>query len=50
MYCNESLKSLTQQLLFEVSLFKFHFVSALQYLYCYYNEYTVKPLVCFCYI
>ena len=40
MYCNESRISLTQQLLFEVSLSRFHFVSALQYLE--YNEYPVK--------
>ena len=40
--CNESGKSLSQQLLFEVSLFRFHFVSALQCLdYCY-KEYQVK--------
>ena len=41
-YCNESQKSVSQQLLFDVSLFKFHFVSAFQYLDCYYNEYLVK--------
>ena len=41
MYCNESQKSLSQQLLFEVSVFRFHFVSALQYLGCYDNEYPV---------
>ena len=41
MYYNESRKSLSQQLLFEVSVFRFHFVSALQYLDCYDNEYPV---------
>ena len=40
MYCNESQKSLSRQLLFEVSLFMFHFVSAL-----YYNEHPVKETV-----
>ena len=45
MYCNESRKSPSQQILFEVSLFRFHFVSALQYLDCYYNEYTVNQTV-----
>ena len=35
-------KSLSQQPLFEVSLFRFNFVSALYYLDCYYNEYPVK--------
>ena len=42
MYCNESRKSLSQQLLLEVSIFRFHFISALQYLYCYNNEYLMK--------
>ena len=41
-YCNESQKSVRQQLLFDVSLFKFHFVSAFQYLDCYYNECLAK--------
>ena len=41
-YSEGSQKWLSQQLLFEVSLFWFHFVSALQYLDCYYNEYPVK--------
>ena len=41
-YCNEFQKSSSQQHLFDVSLFNFHFVSALQYLDCYYNEYLVK--------
>ena len=41
MYCNYSRKSLSPQLLFEVSLFRFHFVFAFQYLDCYY-EYPVK--------
>ena len=40
-YC-ESQKSLTSQLLFQVSLFRFHFVSECQYLDCFYNEYPVK--------
>ena len=35
-------KSLSKQLLFEVSLFQFHFFSALQYLDCYYNEHPLK--------
>ena len=30
MYCSETRKSLSQPLLFEVSLFRFYFVSALQ--------------------
>ena len=62
---NESRKSLSPQLLFEVSVFTFHLVSALQYLYCYCNEYPVKQtaslylkwplepaffLDCFCYL
>ena len=42
MYCYKSAKLLSQQPLFEVSLFRFHFVSAFQYLECYYNEYPVK--------
>ena len=37
MYCNKSQKLLSQQLSFEVSLFRFQFVSAVQYLDCYYN-------------
>ena len=41
-HSNESPKSMSQQLLFEVSLFRFYFVSELQYLDCYYNEYQVK--------
>ena len=40
-YCNESQKQLSQQLLFEASLLSFRFISALQYLDCYYNEYAV---------
>ena len=40
MYCNESQKLLSQQLLFEVSLFMFNFISALHY-----NEYQVKQIV-----
>ena len=31
-----------QQHSFEVSLFRFHFVSALHYLDCYYNKHPVK--------
>ena len=42
MYCNKSRKSLYQQLLFEVSLFRFHFASVLEYLGCFYKENTVK--------
>ena len=42
MYYSESRKSLYQQILFEVSLGRFHFVSALQYLGSYCNEYPVK--------
>ena len=42
MYSSESQTSLSQQPLFEVSLFAFHIASALQYLdYCY-GEYPVK--------
>ena len=40
-YCNESQKQLSQQLLFEASLFSFRFISVLQYLDGYYNEYAV---------
>ena len=49
MYCYESWKSLSPQLLFEVSLFRFHFVSALQYLDCYLDcsEYPVKQTLFF---
>ena len=39
---NKSRKLLSQQLLFKVSLFRFHFVPALQYLDCCCNEYPVK--------
>ena len=42
MYSNEFQKSLSQQLLPEVSLFRFHFVSELQYLDRYFSEYPVK--------
>ena len=64
MYCNECWKPLSQKLLLEVSLFKFHFVATLQYLDRYYNKYPVKQtallylklpssnlhfLMCFCY-
>ena len=62
-YCSESRKSSSQQLLLEFSLFRFCFVSALLHLDCYYNEYSTKQtaslylklslklvfLVCFCY-
>ena len=41
-YCNESRKSLILQILLEASSFRFHFVSALQYLDCCYNESLVK--------
>ena len=59
MYCNESRKSLSQQLLVKVSLRRFHFASALYYFY--YNEHSakqtallylklpLKPGLCFCY-
>ena len=36
MCCNKSRKSLSQELSFEVSLFRFDFVSALQYCHCEY--------------
>ena len=42
MYSNESKNILIQQFLFEVSLLWFNFVSALQYLDYYYNEYPVN--------
>ena len=42
LYNNKSKKSLSQELLLEVCLFWFHFVSALQYLDRYYDEYTMK--------
>ena len=61
MYFNDSQKSIGA-ILFEVSLFRIHFLSALQYLDCYYDKYLVKQtvslylkftlnptLVCFCY-
>ena len=35
-------ENLCQQLLFEVPIIRFHFVSALHYLECCYNEYQVK--------
>ena len=41
MYCNEPQKPLSQKLLFQVPLFRF-FVSALQHLDCYYNEYPMN--------
>ena len=41
-YNSESQESLSQRILYEVSLFWFHFVFALQYLDCSYNEYPVK--------
>ena len=41
MHCNESRISLRRQLLFDVSLFGFHFVFTLQYL-DYYYECPVK--------
>ena len=44
-YCNESQKSLSKQLLFEFSLLRFRFFSALHYLDSYYNEYAVKKTV-----
>ena len=61
---NESQKLSSQQLVFEDSFFKFNFVSPLQYLHCYYNEYPekqkasfyiklpMKPtfLLCFCHL
>ena len=42
MHCNKSRKSLSQQLLFEVYLFRFHLAPALEYLHNNYNEYPVK--------
>ena len=42
MYRNESRKSLSLQLLFKVSLFRFHFVSQLQYLDYYCNKCPMK--------
>ena len=48
MYCNESRKSMSPQLLFEVSLFSFHFVAALQYLDCFCNEHLVKETASLC--
>ena len=39
MHRNKSQKSSSPQLVFEVSLFRFHFDSVLHYLDCYYNEY-----------
>ena len=46
-YFNESRKSLKQQLLFKVSLFKFYFVSAFLYL-NFYNEHFVKQIASLC--
>ena len=40
-------KTYCQQLLFEVSLFRFHFVFALQYLLCYHCKYPVKQTASF---
>ena len=45
--CNKSGKSVSQNLLFEFFVFRFHFVSALQYLHCYDNEYLVKQTALF---
>ena len=42
MYYQKSRKSLCQQLEFEVSSFGFYFVSALQYLDCYYKKNPLK--------
>ena len=39
---NEFQKALSEQLLFEFSLFRFYFVSAFQYLDNFYYEYPVK--------
>ena len=44
-FCNESQKSLSQYLFFEVSLFRFQFLPAIKYWDCYYNEYPVKQIV-----
>ena len=41
MHCYQSQNLLNEQLLLEVSLFGFNFLSELQYLGCYYNEYPV---------
>ena len=43
-YFNKSRKSLIQQLLFKVALFRFHFDSALKYLGCCYDKYLVKQI------
>ena len=42
-YCNESQKLSSQQVFF----FRFNFVSPLQFLHCYYNEYPVKQTATF---
>ena len=42
MYCNEPRRSVSQKLLFKVSLFRFHFVSTIQYLNYYYNGYPMN--------
>ena len=44
MYFNDAQKSIGA-LLFEVSLFRIHFLSALQYLDCYYDKYLAKQTV-----
>ena len=41
-FFDESQKLLSHQLLLKISCFRFHFVSALQYLDCYYIEYPVS--------
>ena len=41
-HCKESQKLLSQQLLFDVPVFRFYFVSVPYYLGCYGNEYPVK--------
>ena len=46
-YFNKSQKLSSQQLFFEVSFFRFNFVSPIQYLHCYYNEYPVKQTASF---
>ena len=47
--CNEYQKSLNQKPLFEIPLFRFHFVSSFSNKDCCYNEYPVKqaPLLYF---
>ena len=41
-YCNRPQKSSSQQIFFKIYFFRFYFVSPIQYLDCYDNEYPVK--------